>query len=399
MKRCFAIFLVFVLLMLCGCAVTDEPEPESSGDAPADSSMMQQFTGSVEYDGRRYIRYETYADGEDLIGEYVEGSSVSESEYGTYAVDGYDTSFMLCTRYQNGNVAVYICKDGLNLASGGDLFDALLHLPDGYDAVQYQSHEAWFWGSEEYKQANEEYAHIVRDFIGALCTAEPILVETLFPEGSENSIYDTETGHLYFRMGNGMTVHIRLFGGHLVGFEGTMNYCFRVDEEAFDALIELFGDINAITKVEHDDGSMTYEDCLADPDLGGYLPENIPNGMGFDMAYIVYDVDGATGELLGSKEIYAEFNDPAAPYDYRCAITVAWADMYVHNGWAGPMIDASELSPDTVAPYVKTTRANGEPLDRSDTAFGIWVDDVLVVLSATGLDVQTAYEIMASVSG
>ena len=69
------------------------------------------------------------------------------------------------------------------------------------------------------------------------------------------------------------------------------------------------------------------------------------------------------------------------------------------NGWAGPMIDMSELKEDSVSKYICKTTSNGNSLSYgSSIELGIWHGDVSVVLLGSNLDTETAYQILKSVN-
>ena len=74
-------------------------------------------------------------------------------------------------------------------------------------------------------------------------------------------------------------------------------------------------------------------------------------------------------------------------------ITITWKDEYGINGWAGPMIDNSELSVEKIKDYESIK----ESIGTTDIDVGVWFDDVSVVLGATGIDAESAFDIFNSV--
>lgn len=125
------------------------------------------------------------------------------------------------------------------------------------------------------------------------------------------------------------------------------------------------------------------------------MPAYVPDEMSFAYGEILYDLDPATGNKIGTKELRLEYSGTPDTGGY--SITIAWADDYGENGWAGPMLDVSELSEAALAEYVETESAAGRPLSRNRIYVGVWYGDVSVVLSADGLDAETAYQIFASI--
>ena len=57
-------------------------------------------------------------------------------------------------------------------------------------------------------------------------------------EGQKN-IYDREIYHLFFRMNNGMTIHLRLYDCGYVRFAGLIPVCVKMDTGTFNALVDL----------------------------------------------------------------------------------------------------------------------------------------------------------------
>jgi len=239
------------------------PEAGVSTDGSSISDMLAFFI----YDGRVYVEYEVVAKKNDLVGDYlgdVEGTIeewTAEDGYVDYAgstsgafytVKGYDPKFMLCKISDDGSVAIYINDNGLSLEKGRDLFEEKLHLSDNYVSMEYQTRGDWYKGLGNIKTFTEEMitserlgsgdknTDVLKRFVAALGDGDFMYTSDVPLDDGEKNIYDREMYHLFFRMGNGMTTHIRLYKGGYARFEGLISVCVKVDERAFNALVDAF---------------------------------------------------------------------------------------------------------------------------------------------------------------
>ena len=364
------------------------------------------------YQGRCYVEYERIYDAENLVGEhlgtatglldvwtpkegYVDLAGNIEGDF--YSVQGYDPSVLLCMKNEDGSVSTFLCNNGITLKTGDDLYEKRLHLAENYTAVQYETRASWYYDAGEVSQLKEPKSETVNAFLQALNAAAFMPAADIPLEEGESSIYDDkEIYHLYFLLENGMTVHLRLFEGGYVSFQGLLDVCVQLPQEPFDEMVSLFSDPDAGALAAQVSHLPTLEDCRSDESFGALVPAYIPEGMSFTNAEIRYFLDSATGSEIGTKEIWLHYSDT---FDARIgySILLAWAEDYGTNGWAGPMVDASELSEAALAEYVETESATGRPLAQSRIDVGVWYGDRSVVLSGNGLSAETAYAILASV--
>ena len=137
---------------------------------------------------------------------------------------------------------------------------------------------------------------------------------------------------------------------------------------------------------------------MNDPELGKYVPSYAPDNMKVERVEILYYLDSETAKEMGTKEITIEYSDNDDSSKWY-AITVTWASEYGKNGWAGTMVDASELKEDNVSEYIRKTAPNGNSISYgSRIELGIWYGDVSIVLSGVDLDAETSYQILKSVN-
>lgn len=359
------------------------------------------------YQGRRYVhQYGRVCDNVDIIGEYLGTATGLINEWTPkegyvelagsvrgdfYTVDGYDPSFMLCMKDATDTVFIYICNTGITLKYGSELYEDRLHLSENLKSVQYESRASQYFSRGELYQMNH-INDIVMNFIKELDSAEFIPCDFVPLDEGQTSIVDTELYHLYFQLENGLTIHLRLHKNGYVRFQGLTELCVQVSEETFYALQNLLDnyiDATAVEGTEHI--GTTVEDCLNNAEFGKYVPTYTPEDIYFESAEIYKYWDSQTGDKIGTKEIWINYVSLEKP-QYFYSITITWADEYGNNGWAGSMMDAVDLSVESISEYIKTD-SFGNRLD-----VGVWYDNVSVVISAYGVDAETAFKILDSVS-
>ena len=204
------------------------------------------------YRGRCYVQYEWIYDYTDIVGEYlgtatglidewtpkdgyVELAGSARGDF--YAANGYDPSFMLCMK-ENGAVTTYICNNGITLKYGSELYEDRLRLSDGFESVQYESRDSWYYSKNEYYQLNNANDMIL-DFIADMDSARFIPCDAVPLDEGVTYIAETELYHMFFRMKDGTTVHLRLHENGYVRFDGMWTLCVQVPEENFKALLDL----------------------------------------------------------------------------------------------------------------------------------------------------------------
>lgn len=206
------------------------------------------------YQGRCYVQCDWIYDNADIVGEYL-GTATGLIDVWTpqegyvefagsvrgdfYEVKGYDPSFMLCMKKADA-VSTYVCSTGITLKYGSELYEDRLHLAGNYSAIEYECRASWYYGRDEVHRLDDA-GGVAADFLEQLNTAEFIPRSSHPLEGGQSSIFDTEIYHLYFKMNDGTTVHLRLCENGYVFYQGILSVCVQVPEESYDALLELLG--------------------------------------------------------------------------------------------------------------------------------------------------------------
>lgn len=369
------------------------PKREVSLSAEQSADMLRFFI----YRGNCYVEYDRIYDDADIIGKrlgtatglidewtpqdkYVELAGSVKGDF--YEVKGYDPSFMLCMKHGDGSISLFVRDSGLTLKYGSELYTDRLHLAGNYASVQYESHDSWFNSRHELYRLNAS-DDLIRDLIDGLNAAEFVPYDE-----TENIYSETASYHLYFKMQDGTTVHLLLWKDGYVIYQGLWGAFVQLQKDSYNKLLEVLENHTGAVPAEPRSVEKTAEDCVNDPELGRYVPSYAPKNMKMERAEILYYLDPETAKETGTKELTIEYSDSDDEAKWY-AITVTWVSEYGKNGWAGPMIDASELKEDSVS-------KKGSSID-SMIMLGIRCGAVSVVLKATNLDAETAYQILKSV--
>lgn len=356
------------------------------------------MVGFFIYDGRCYVHYDTLYEDVDLVDEhlgtitgsidawtpqdgYVDGAGSVHGEI--YSVKGYDPSFMLCMKEPDLSTRLFICDNGITLKKGSDLFEDRLQLTDGYINVQYETHRSWHidmgnrYELEADNELMKELVHQLKEAPVQLCDRE--------------DFYDKQEYHLYFNMKNGMSVHLRLSEEGYVCFDGMLDVCVQLPETLYKDILSAFGTLEG-TAVQYTPGytGVTIEECKTDPELGTYVPEIWPEEMSLQWASIYYDLDTETAKATGTQNIDITYVNDADSVVYLW-VQIGWMQDYGENGYAGPVIEASQLSLETVEEYMQYER------DYSQFDLGIQYEEALVVISGCGIPAQQILQTVQSI--
>lgn len=226
--------------------------PKMQIQLPAAGAQMDMI-GFFIYNGRSYVHYTWVYDAPELAGEclgtatgninewsrpdeYVELSGSVSGDF--YAVNGFDASFMLCMKHEDDALSIYINDNGLTLKTGADLYEERLHLAENYVSLTVQTREDWYYSTgEEYSLGAQE--EVLTAFVQALNEGTFLPQSAVSLPGEQTSPFDTlERYHLFFQMENGMMVHLRLWEGGYVYFNGLRGVCVQMEKNAFDAFVD-----------------------------------------------------------------------------------------------------------------------------------------------------------------
>lgn len=238
----------------CGINVSEDGVtiPPMEVNLSKSSNMNAEMIAFFIYHGKTYELYEHLYNNTDIVGEYLGTATGLIDEWtpqegyvefagsvqgAFYAVKGYDPSFMLCMKDAPGTVTTFVCNTGITLKYGYELYEDRLRLAGNYSAIEYESRDSWYYSKGNVRRLNNGSA--IEDFIKRLNAAEFIPDSRVPLKSGQSSIADTEIYHLYFRMNNGTTVHLRLCEDGYVRYQGILPLCVRIPQESYDALLEL----------------------------------------------------------------------------------------------------------------------------------------------------------------
>ncbi|MBQ8210066.1 MAG: hypothetical protein IJZ35_05745 [Clostridia bacterium] len=218
----------------------------------SDSNAVVDMIGFFIYNGRSYVSYESLDD-DSLKGDYIGRATGSIDEWSSpddyiefsgstsgdiYTVNGYGEDFMLCIDNKDGTVTTYINNNDITMIYGYELFRDRLKLAENYTSVAYQTRGDWYYSTGEPTEFDNSQA--VDEFIDTLYSSRFMYTADIPLDSENSSVYDEkEIYHLFFKMNNGTTVHLRLFSGGYVMFAGISDVCVKVDKTVFENLTEL----------------------------------------------------------------------------------------------------------------------------------------------------------------
>lgn len=369
----------------------------ASADEAAD------MIGFFIYQSRCYVHYERVYNDVNFIGEhlgtatglidewtpadgYVDFAGSVNGDF--YAVKGISPEFMLCMRSDDGSVTTYINDNGITLKTGRDLFEDRLRVSETCTGLTYQTHGAWYYGDDEYFILKESYEQELMLFLEALNQA------SFLPRQDAPYDFDQVLYHIDLTSESGMNVKLRLFPDGYVFFDGIGSVFLKMETEACERFVALLDTGEAGIPAKKTDSSVTYDDCLSDAALGGYVPRFIPDGMQVSIAGIFYYIEGETAEVGNTKGIYIEFFD-ASDVNRYYSITVLDADAY--EGPHCTIYEAESLTIENILQSMQTTDTQGNTLEKPRLELGVRVGNIIVILSANGIDEQEGYSIFSSV--
>ncbi len=271
-KRTVKILLVVILVCVAVCVaifikkISDGKSVENTEmkltengivipntDIPMSENETVDMIAFFIYQGRRYVQCETLSDNGEIVGEYL-GSSNGRIDESTqkngdvdfvgnvkgdiYSVKGYDVEDMLCMYDYGGvNITTYVVNDGITLKYGSDIFDGIFKVSENCADVDYETSASRTSQSGNIYRFKDTSDKVLTKFIDEVKNAELMIIDDVFENNDKTDIYDTEQYHIYFRLNNGMTVHLIVCNEGYVYFNNFYNICLKVSDECFENLI------------------------------------------------------------------------------------------------------------------------------------------------------------------
>lgn len=154
-----------------------------------------------------------------------------------YTVNGYDSSFRICTKKtlpnEDGTSTTYITfyenLNGIYLDTGYDLFNKRLHLSKNWSSASYQTHKNWEEGIESYHPISDLSNNQMDNFLEELSSAK-------FVDMTSSSIYDQPSRHFFLTLNDNTTIELRLFKGGYVAYQPLGWYCVKLPDDIFSTI-------------------------------------------------------------------------------------------------------------------------------------------------------------------
>jgi len=211
------------------------------------------------YEGRCYVQDQYYEKGLSLVGDYV-GTSVglidewtAEDGYVDYAgsiagdfyeVKGYDPSFMLCMKFDNGAVETFIHNNGISLGKGSDLIEDRLHLKDNVEKVTFKTQEEWNHSLQDEKNhiLSEEYDELINRFLESFSSDDFVHIKDtpLDNNGIGSYHHNSDNYHITFYTEDGLRFEFTLYEDGYTRFQGFGEVCVQIDPSLYEEIISVF---------------------------------------------------------------------------------------------------------------------------------------------------------------
>ena len=367
--------------------VSSETDPVSSDIPPVSSEPDDEIPDDcIDYksvklaNGKFFLSY-----GESglynttgLFGAHLEtDSSYRSSVSDAYEVNGVDPNVMVCARSSDGSADVLIRTSALkDVKTGYDLLESKLNLSENFKSLQFESYESRDDSKHEVYEIGEQHREKVENFISLIEGAE--FTDSVHITGSQQYV------NVYLIYKTGMYIYLRVYEcGYLYFPYGNGDYLPRMDPEYLyigDGVNDLFSIFNSHNGTERADApwmktTSEYDDTV----LGKYLPTYIPSPKVLKFTTAEYCIDTETAEIGSVKRVSAYFGERFSQYH----VDVYASDNLSAVPSSAKMFDYEDLTLGII--------------NSSTTYYGVWVDDIAVVIYPHSLTREEIYEILRSV--
>lgn len=231
-------------------------------EIPAYEFSLEKPKGNVEmdmlaffiYEGRCYVQSEYYKDGRSVVGDYV-GTSIGmidewtkEDGYVDYAgsiagkfyeVKGYDPSFMLCMKFEDGAIETFINNNGITLGKGSDLIEDRLHLKNNFEKVTFKTQKEWGEGLQVNHVLPEEYNELSNQFLESFSSDDFMYIKDtpLDVNGTGRYHENKDNYYLTFHTKDGLQFDFVLYENGYVSFQAFHSVCVQIDPALYEEMI------------------------------------------------------------------------------------------------------------------------------------------------------------------
>ena len=196
------------------------------------------------YQGRCYVEYTVLEGASQLVGEhlgtvtglidewtqedgYVDFAGTTSGDI--YAVNGFDTDFVLCQIGMNESVVIYMNDNDITLYTGADLLEKRFKI-DGSFKAKSISQPRWTSSGVPYpldEEATEQVYALVE-----------VMLDSPFVYTEDAGLHGSALYHLFLYLDNGMTINLRMYNGGFIMVDGMESVCIQVDPEVFSETIQ-----------------------------------------------------------------------------------------------------------------------------------------------------------------
>lgn len=395
-------------------SVTIPPMEVTLSESHGQSASM---IGFFIYEGRCYVQYMDIYEDVDLIDQhlgaitgmidewtpkdgYVDFAGSARGEF--YSVKGFDPSFMLCMKRDDGAVSLFVNNTGITLKYGAELYEDRLHLSEMIVAVQYETTDSWFYSRDQLYDLDADL-EIISELVRQLNEAQLIPREEILVAGGKKYLSDLREYFLYFRLKNGASVNLILYEGGYIEFMGIDKVCVKVSEDMYEALKTVFTDGTGNPAVFIPDrmGS-TAEECRQDSQLGAYVPTYVPPQVEFLTGYVHYDIEPQTGEEIRTREMSLQYQNAnlESGFYHSYGVNIFWTEDHRYTGWltGTTTIEPSELNLETISNCMRPYKRNGQAVEYGgELHMRVRFDQIMVEINSWGIDAETVLKILQSI--
>ena len=402
-------------IMVSENGVTIPPMEVTLSESYGHSASM---IGFFIYQDRCYVHYIDIYEDVDLIDRhlgtitgmidewtpkdgYVNYAGSAKGEF--YSVNGFDPSFMLCMKREDGAVSLFINNTGITLKYGAELFEERLHVSEKITAFQYETNDSWYYSRDQLYDLDVDL-EIISELIQQMDEATFILTDEILTAADEKYLSSLREYILYFRLENGASVNLTLYQGGYVDFWGLDGICVKIPEETYEKLKTAFTDGTGTPATFIPDRmGATQEECRQDPQLGNYVPTYVPPQVEWQSGYIHYDIDPLTGQEIRTRELSLQYQSPNVDEDFYHAysIHIFWTEDHKYTGWlTGTMtIEPSEVNLETIKECMKPYSRNGQVVEYGgELHMRVHYDKIMVGINSWGIDEESVLKILQSIN-
>ncbi|MBQ7064357.1 MAG: hypothetical protein IJM90_05680 [Firmicutes bacterium] len=271
--------------------------------------------------------------------EWVEQAGTMDAEF--FAVQGYDPEFMVCVPTGNGYVMPLVRAEDIAFRTAEDLLEDHLQMSGHVAALIYEDFRRRDIEPEDdgFYRLDASHLDVVRGFIKALDrSAFHVITDEERRNLTGQALYT-----LIFEYDNGLRVKCLLYQNGCVAVDPYYaDFCLVISPRDAEPLLRLL-ERQTGEKIHYYDWKQDLEQVRQTPELGRYIPAELPEGMHLQNVHFVYDLDPGSGTLGQIQEITLGLMRDDGGF---INLSIEWRDYYASQEWTDKTayVAAEELS-------------------------------------------------------